>query len=152
MKVLLAIDGSPGSDDAIREVARRPWPAGTQIRVVTVDAPLGEPTFGPGATTLTAYDELVRRLRENAHACLDAGAQMLREAAPGLDVSSALLVGSPKEEIVAEARRWGADLIAVGSQGRGAIKSLFLGSVSLGVVLNAPCSVLVVRAPANPRA
>ena len=43
----------------------------------------------------------------------------------------------------AEAER--ADMIVVGSHGRGAVGRLFLGSVSEHVVRNAPCPVLVVR-------
>ena len=33
MKILLAIDGSECSDEAVSEVANRPWPAGTEIKV-----------------------------------------------------------------------------------------------------------------------
>jgi len=43
----------------------------------------------------------------------------------------------------------GADVVVVGSRGRGAIKRALLGSVSTHVVHNAPCPVLVVRADAD---
>src|SRR5262245_7068641 len=36
MRILIAYDGSPSADYAIDEVVRRPWPAGTEVRVVTV--------------------------------------------------------------------------------------------------------------------
>ena len=39
MKVLLAIDGSRHSDAAVAEVARRPWPAGTEVKILTVIHP-----------------------------------------------------------------------------------------------------------------
>ena len=35
MKILLAVDGSPCSTAAIAEVARRPWPDGSSIKVLT---------------------------------------------------------------------------------------------------------------------
>jgi hypothetical protein len=35
MKILLAIDGSPCSDAAVEEVARRPWPEGSLVKVLT---------------------------------------------------------------------------------------------------------------------
>jgi nucleotide-binding universal stress UspA family protein len=62
-----------------------------------------------------------------------------------------LQVGSPKEAILDEAERWGADLIVVGSHGYGAIQRLFLGSVSLAVATNALCSVEIVRMPPHVR-
>ena len=43
------------------------------------------------------------------------------------------------------AAQLGADLIVLGTRGRSRFKTLLLGSVSKGVVLQAPCSVLVVR-------
>jgi nucleotide-binding universal stress UspA family protein len=47
--------------------------------------------------------------------------------------------------IVSAAEAEHADMIVVGSHGRGAVGRLFLGSVSEHVVRNAPCPVLVVR-------
>lgn len=58
-----------------------------------------------------------------------------------------LLHGLPKEAIVDDAEQWGADLIVVGSNGYGTLKQFLLGSVSLVVSLNAPCSVDIVRQP-----
>ncbi len=43
MKILLAIDGSPHSQDAAEEVARRPWPAGSTVRIVSVIQPYAPP-------------------------------------------------------------------------------------------------------------
>jgi nucleotide-binding universal stress UspA family protein len=45
----------------------------------------------------------------------------------------------------------GADVIVVGSHGRGAIERLLLGSVSEQVVRHAPCPVLVVRPKPEPK-
>ena len=64
--------------------------------------------------------------------------------APGLAITTKVLDGDPKTAIIEEARRWGADLILVGSHGRGAAK-LVLGSVAQAVAANAPCSVEIVR-------
>jgi len=146
MKILLATDGSESSGVAVREVGERPWPAGTEVRVVTVDPPLGEPIFGEETGVFSAFDEFVHAQRVAAQRRLDAAAAAVRQMAPNLTVSQAVLEGMPKAAILEEARRWGADLVVVGSHGRGAVKSLFLGSVSLAVVLGAPCSVLVARA------
>ncbi len=47
--------------------------------------------------------------------------------------------------IVEEARRWGADLIVVGTHGRRGLDRLLLGSVAEGVARMSPVSVLLVR-------
>ena len=54
-------------------------------------------------------------------------------------------VGAPSHEIVAAARKLGADLIVIATHGRTGLKHVFLGSVVEHVVQRAPCPVLVVR-------
>jgi len=59
-----------------------------------------------------------------------------------------LELGVPAAKIIDAAKKWPADLIVMGSHGRGKIGGLFLGSVSQEVLHHAPCPVLVVRAQA----
>jgi nucleotide-binding universal stress UspA family protein len=66
-------------------------------------------------------------------------------AAADLTVSTVILEGQPADVLVAEARRWNADLLVVGSHG--AVKRLALGSVSTRVAAHAHCSVEIVRCP-----
>lgn len=144
MKILLAIDGSPSSEAAVDEVCRRPWPAQTEVRLLIVDAPLDSPLL---RTSTTVFDELVAQQRAELLNYLDAAADKIRQAAPDLIITPILREGSPKEVIVQEAEEWRADLIVVGSHGRGPLSRLFLGSVSLAVATRAPCSVEIVRTP-----
>jgi len=60
-------------------------------------------------------------------------------------VSKVDLEGYPPDVLVEYAGEIGADLIVVGSRGRGDLASLVLGSTSHRVVNHAPCDVLVVR-------
>ncbi len=64
------------------------------------------------------------------------------------DVAEFLETGKPASRIVEVAKNWSADLIVMGSHGRGKVQGLLLGSVSEGVLHHAPCPVLVVRAQA----
>ena len=146
MRVLLAIDGSTHSDAAVAEVAARPRPEGTDIRVLTVvhaTAPLVlDPAFVIAAIHVEQTKEQLRR----APKILAAARRRIRRRSPEVSVSTRIREGVPKDVIVEEAREWDADLIVVGSHGYGRVKRLVLGSVAAAVVASAPCSVQVVRA------
>lgn len=73
----------------------------------------------------------VMSLAKNAG--VDAKLQVLR---PTASVTEAIIEFATAEKV---------DLIVVGTRGLGGFKKLLLGSVSGGVIANAPCSVLVVR-------
>lgn len=70
---------------------------------------------------------------------------VVRGRPTGLKVTFLVWTGDPGESIIAAAEAEAADLIVVGTHGRGPIGRLFLGSVSQHVVHNAPCPVLVAR-------
>jgi len=71
-------------------------------------------------------------------------------AASGLKILTTVKAGDAKSVLLAEAETLSADCIFVGSRDlRGTINRFLLGSVSTGLVTDAPCSVEVVRANAN---
>ena len=67
--------------------------------------------------------------------------------AEGLAVKTLLRTGVPHEVIVETARDEGADLIAIGTHGRGGLNRLMLGSVCDRVIRLSSCPVLAVREP-----
>jgi len=142
MRILLAFDGSSPSQEAVDEVAHRPWPRATLIRIISVVVPYvpGAAEFIPGATTpLSVIEDHEREARETAARAAD------RLAIIGVPVEVVARQGDPATTIVEEARDWQADLIVVGSHGRTGIQRLLLGSVAQAVVSRASCSVEVVR-------
>lgn len=143
MKILLAIDSSEYSNKAIKEVARRPWPSGSIVRVLSVVEPMPPPASELWYDSGGSLEVVNREMRKRAMELTKAAATKLRGT--GLKIESAVRVGHPRTEIVDEARKWSADLIVVGSHGRTALKRLLLGSVALSVVSHAPCSVEIVR-------
>ena len=62
-----------------------------------------------------------------------------------LKITGEIIQGPPRQVIVDEAERWGADLIVMGCRGLGAWSRMLLGSVSSAVVHHARCSVEIVR-------
>lgn len=149
MKILLAIDGSPCSDRATNEVLSRPWPAGSEVKIISA-VNMTYLTPEPWVGAQNYYVEIDRIQHENAESVIKSA--VLKLSDPGyksLRVTSAVIDGPPKQVIVEEAERWDADLIIVGSHGYGALNRFLLGSVSQAVSLHAPCSVEIVRCRAG---
>jgi len=147
MKILLAIDGSPCSEAAVAEVARRPWPDDSQLRLISVVEPPGALTAEPYMGLGGYFEEVERLKRRQAEEVLAGAARSLRDGAGTslMGVSTEALTGSPKRTIVEEAEAWGADLIVVGSHGYHTWERMLLGSVSQSVAAHALCSVEIVR-------
>jgi nucleotide-binding universal stress UspA family protein len=144
MNILLAMDNSRSSHVALREVLRRPWPPDTEVRVLSVAHAL---PFVPDPTLTGVglhYYSLDQAQKHAVHA-VSAAVRELTALAPDLHVTSVVLDGAPSAQIVEEAQRCGADLIVLGSHDHGAAVQMLLGSVSRRVVLDAPCSVEVIR-------
>jgi nucleotide-binding universal stress UspA family protein len=142
MRLLLATDGSPFSLEAARSVARRPWSAGTRIRVVSVAQPV-RPLANLWAIPSREQARLDKASRGAAQEAVKT-ARGLLEGAP-LALSSAVLTGDPRSRLIEDCRDWQADLVIVGSHGRHGLDRLLLGSVSEAVAAHAPCSVEVIR-------
>jgi nucleotide-binding universal stress UspA family protein len=133
MKVLLAVDASPSGCDVVKETAARPWPAGTEFRLVHVV----DPFLYPDAPLMV---QMVDR----------AGAELLGRAAAELkhsakNVTTEVLHGVPRLRILEAANQWGADLIFIGSHGLSGFTRFFLGSTTRDVLRKARCPVEVVR-------
>ena len=152
MKILIATDGSDYSKAAVEECGRfiiRPENANVLIVSAYDD---GHPiSTEPFAISAEYYQKLVDAVREQARSFVEEAQKIIRGRFPRaeFEISTELLAGSPDQQIVERAKDWKADLIVVGSHGRGFWGRL-LGSVSDGVVHHAPCSVLVVRKPGTP--
>ncbi len=148
MKVLLATDGSECSLAAARSIASRPWPAGSEIRVMSV-VELAAAWFRtpyPAYFDAKAMEQLRGDAMKRAQEAIAAAEQILADA--GLTESGTVAVPSAaaKEVILNQAIEWGADLIVVGSHGRRGASRFMLGSVSEPVAFHANCSVEIVRA------
>lgn len=147
MKILLATDGSDYSKAAIEELARMPFPNGTKVRIVSAfeNTPLITSSYASMGGLAGGYaetSEIVENLSENV---LNKAAELLKKKNPELSITTVAINGSPKHVILEEAEKAGADLIVVGSHGRGVIGRFLLGSVSQAVAMHAQCSVLIVR-------
>ncbi len=144
MRVLLAHDGSPSSDAACQLVGSLAWPEETVIQVVGIAEPAAE-LLAPLVVAAPAVGSLDAEAKHELEGILDKAVDSL--AKPSLVVHRTILIGRPASLIVDAATDFRAELVVVGSRGRGPLTSMLLGSVSAEVVDHAPCPVLVVRRP-----
>lgn len=136
-RLVIATDGSTGAREALEAGLALARESGAVITLVYVrqgpPSVLGSPFY---QRSLTA--ELRR-----AGAALDEAQALAAEA--GVETESEVLEGDPAERVIELARARDADLIVVGSRGRGAITGALLGSVSSGIVQKADRPVLVAK-------
>jgi nucleotide-binding universal stress UspA family protein len=145
MKILIAIDGSDFSQAALHSVIARPWPPDTEVKVLHVVEP---PSLLMGWEMRgfdPEFEAVWKALREQAKHLVAKAAEKLRGAK--FNVSTELVEGNPKSQIIDIANQWHADMIVLGSDGRTGVDRFLMGSVSQDVVRHAHCSVEIVRNP-----
>ncbi len=135
-RIVVGVDGSEASREALRWAARQAHLMGASLEAVmswetaaTTSYPVPVPEgYDPAADAKEALDQTVRSVLGQHD---------------GLELVPAVLQGPAARTLVQEAR--GADLLVVGSRGHGALVGMLLGSVSEQCVTHAPCPVVVVH-------
>lgn len=151
MKILIGSDGSDCAMTAVRSVARRPWPPGSQMQVISV-IPRIDPFFAaislPPALVYPSADlagTTEKLARDRAEEVVTRARQILAESGIEAIGTECLPVGDARQVLLDRAHNWGADLIVVGSHGYRGVDRFLLGSVSEAVAMHADCSVEVIR-------
>ena len=139
-RILIAVDESAFAAHAADvgiELAKSLKAETAFIHVVDTSIARAAPDAGIPADKLIAMEE------QEAKGLLSAFRERAGASPPALEF---LEIGKPATKIVEAAKNWPADLIVIGSHGRGGVERLLLGSVAESVVRHASCPVLVVRA------
>ncbi len=146
-RIVVGVDGSERSATALRWAAEE-----AALRQAVLDVVQAMPSEGawvdtgglaePGLLSLPPDESLAAAMDEEL-------ARQVEEVLGTLPPADRLRVrgvpGPPAEALLEAAE--GADLLVVGSRGRGGLGSLLLGSTSAHCVHHAPCPVVVVRTP-----
>ena len=138
-RVLVAVDSSAQSEWAATVAGKLARDEDALVCLVhVVPEPVGMSVNSPYYPRPEVIEELYeegRRLLARA-----------KEGLPhGIRAEAILIEGNPGSEIVHAAANWHADLVVMGTHGRGALGRLMMGSVAEYVFRHAPCPVLTVR-------
>lgn len=131
--VLVGVDGSPGARRAVDDVAGFADPA--RVRVTVASVIYERVVVQPPANLYFR-----KQLLEEAHENVCAAGEMLEAA--GFKVDTITPTGHPSTTLLQTATDIGADLIAVGSRGLGAVGRVVLGSVSDPISRHAPAALV----------
>jgi nucleotide-binding universal stress UspA family protein len=137
--IVVGVDGSESSREALRFAVREARLRGSALRAVmasnimtTAYAIFGG--FGP--------DINPTNLEERSRSALDEAVDSLGEQT-GIEIERVVDIGSPVQVLIEESRS--AELLVVGSRGRGGFVGILLGSVSHQCAMHACCPIVIVR-------
>lgn len=139
-KVLIAVDESPFAAHAAETGSELATALGAEVAFVTV---VDTSSMHYTGDTGVSEEEWNAMMRSDAKALLQAFAARRPLTPPPFEFVEE---GKPAAKIVEAAQQWQADVIVMGSHGRGAVTAVLMGSVAHGVLHHAPCPVMVVRA------
>lgn len=134
-RILVGVDGSKTSDQAVDWAAEEARQRGATLRVVHVF-----PADSRGAIRDRSVWAAGQRL-------VSAAADRARQRLGSTAVVAELLEGPPAEALVTESQR--SSLVVVGSRGHGGFAALLLGSTSVDLASHAACPVAVIRGPGS---
>ena len=143
--ILVPVDGSPTSNRGLEEAVKLARLTGASLRLMHVVDQLVYAASMEGFGAMTA--DLIPLLREGGEKILMTAKE--RVEASGVPVDTVLFdsfAGRVCDLVVAEATKWPADLIVLGTHGRRGVERIFMGSDAEQIVRLAPTPVLLVRA------
>ena len=149
-RILVPVDGSPTSNAGLREAIRLARGEGAALRLVHVADQHHVAMMGMDSAT--AIEELIAGVVQAGRQILRKAERMVRKE--GLEPSAVLLetlTGPAADAIVRQAKKWGADLIVIGTHGRRGARRLLMGSDAEQIVRTSSVPVLLVRSPGRTR-
>jgi nucleotide-binding universal stress UspA family protein len=151
MKVIVAIEDELFGNAIIDFIGTQRWASGTEFELVhVIDYPPTSETIGELCCmeAQRMFDEEQAAMRK---LLMDLDLRLIK-LVPDVQSEQKILFGFPKDKLLHEVEDTKADLLIVGSHGRRGFSRFLLGSVSMAMLSHAPCSVLIVKIPAEKRA
>lgn len=146
-KILAPVDGSRTATLGLNEAIRLAKHHKARLRLIhVVDAFIVTPAFESGGYVEDAQESF----RQHGSRILKKAEDLARRHGVKVDsVMFEIAGGGAAETIVAQARKWRADIIVLGTHGRRGVSRLVMGSDAEQVARSAPVPVLLVRSKAS---
>lgn len=142
--ILVAIDGSPDADEALTHAIDLADSEHSRLTIfIAVAAP---PTVAYASVSGEVVAQLVRDHEVEVDAILRAAVERVPD---DVSVSSVLSSEPVRHALLGQIETGRHDLLVMGSRGRGAVRSVLLGSVSHYVLHHSPIPVLIVHAESS---
>ena len=136
--IVVGVDGSASADGALEFAVEEAALRGASLRVVCAWE------YRPVVDTDSVYpSEMFDAFPKEQQDIVSKALARATELQPLVACEGKVLAGQPASVLLEEAKH--ADMIVIGSRGRGGFASLLLGSVGQQVVHHALCPVVVVR-------
>lgn len=140
-RIVVGVEGSGGAKAALRWAVREAEHRGARVEVVTAYAN----TYVPASPDFNYVPldpiDLESEVRKMQSAVVDETLAELGDT--DIEVTRKVVRGRPADSLIAAAE--GADMLVVGSRGRGGFRGLLLGSVSQQIAHHGSCPVVIVR-------
>ena len=155
MKILVAYDGSDGSDAALKDLARAGLPDDTEVLVMSLadvflppDDPFEEVSMPYVPETVKLAHERAQQKLGEAQDMAQRASEQIKSMFPTWNVHYEALADSPAWGLLRTADQWIPDLVVMGARGQSARQArLILGSISQRVLYEARGSVRISRLP-----
>lgn len=138
--IVVGVDGSPHADRALTWATHQSL---AEHRPLTIAHTVPAGTLGFMDAAIVDGQNARSALDVEGQKVLDEARSKVESTAPELGVNTVFDFADPREVLLQLADD--AAMLVVGSRGRGQLRSLLLGSVSVALVRHAPCPVVVVR-------
>lgn len=137
--VVVAVDGSPASDNAVKWAANTANKRGVPLRLAT-SYTMPQFLYAEG---MVPPEDLFKELQDEALNLVEKARAIAHEVAPDILIGHTIAEGSPIDMLLDMSND--VTMIVLGSRGLGGLSGMVLGSVSAAVVSHAHCPVVVVR-------
>ena len=142
-KILVPLDGSPASQSGLTEALLLAKQNKSSVRLLHV---VGLFIGTPALAGVGYVEDIPKALQRSGEKILKNAEALARRHRIAVETAMLdTLGGRPADVIVAQAKKWRADLIVIGTHGRRGLSRLALGSEAETVVRASPVPVLVVR-------